>query len=126
MENLNNNSEGNRSLELCRRVVTTESFIREAMEIYGDRYKYDKVEYKNRDHKVIVTCPIHGETEFSGNFNECIKCRRKRLKLIRKQQKEEQEMAINNTFCPFHGIKVNSNGRCPECDRLFNEIGFIL
>ena len=61
MGNLNNNSESNRSLELCRRVVTTESFIREAIEIYGDRYKYDKVEYKNRDNKVIVTCPIHGD-----------------------------------------------------------------
>lgn len=41
-ENLNN-----RSLELCRRVVTTESFIAEAKEIYGDRYDYSKVDYKN-------------------------------------------------------------------------------
>jgi len=56
-ENLNN-----RSLELCRRVVTTGSFIREAKEIYGDRYKYSKVEYKNKDHKVIVTCPLPSDS----------------------------------------------------------------
>jgi hypothetical protein len=51
----------NRSLELCRRVVTTESFIAEAKEIYGERYDYNKVDYKNRDHRVIVTCPVHGD-----------------------------------------------------------------
>lgn len=55
-ENLNN-----RSLELCRRVVTTESFIAEAKEIYGDRYDYSKVVYKNRDHRIVVTCPVHGD-----------------------------------------------------------------
>ncbi len=36
---------GNRSLKLCKRVVTTESFIAEAKEIYGDRYDYSKVDY---------------------------------------------------------------------------------
>ena len=53
-------SQSNRSLELCKRVVTTESFIAEAKEIYGDRYDYSKVVYKNRDHRVTVTCPVHG------------------------------------------------------------------
>ena len=57
----NSNSQSNRSLELCRRVVTTESFIAEAKGIYGDRYDYSKVDYKNRDHRVVVTCPVHGD-----------------------------------------------------------------
>ena len=35
-------SPNNRSIELCRRIVTTESFIAEAKEIYGDRYDYSK------------------------------------------------------------------------------------
>ena len=61
MESQNSNSESNRSLELCRRVVTTDSLIREAKEIYGDRYDYSKVDYKNRDHRVVVTCPVHGD-----------------------------------------------------------------
>ena len=54
-------SPNNRSIELCRRIVTTESFIAEAKEIYGDRYDYSKVDYKNRDHRVTVVCPIHGD-----------------------------------------------------------------
>ena len=57
-------AKGNRSLELCRRVVTTESFIIEAKEIYGDRYDYSKVDYKNRDNRVVVTCPVHGDFKF--------------------------------------------------------------
>ena len=52
---------GNRSLDMCRRTVTTESFIAEAKVIYGNRYDYSKVEYKNKDHKVTIICPIHGE-----------------------------------------------------------------
>ena len=47
--------------KLRRRVVTTESFIAEVEEIYGDRYDYSKVDYKNRDHRVTVVCPIHGD-----------------------------------------------------------------
>lgn len=36
-------TKNNRSIELCRRTVTTESFIEEAKAIYGDRYDYSKV-----------------------------------------------------------------------------------
>lgn len=68
----------NRSLELCRRVVTTESFIAEAKEIYGERYDYNKVDYKNRDHRVIVTCPVHGDFQVYAREHldgkECPKC----------------------------------------------------
>ena len=51
----------NRSLEMCCRTVTTESFIEEAKQIYGDLYDYCKVQYINRDHKVTITCPVHGD-----------------------------------------------------------------
>lgn len=50
-----------RSLELCKRVVTTESFMAEAKENYGDRYDYSKVEYKNCEHQVTIVCPVHGD-----------------------------------------------------------------
>lgn len=56
----------NSCLELCRRVVTTESFIAEAKEIYGDHYDYSKVNYINRDHRVFVTCLVHGDFQVSA------------------------------------------------------------
>ena len=51
----------NRSIELCRRTVTTESFIEEAIKIYGDLYDYSKVAYVNKEHRVTIVCPIHGD-----------------------------------------------------------------
>ena len=38
-----------------------DEFIKEAKEIYGDKYLYDKVKYVNKDTKICVICPKHGE-----------------------------------------------------------------
>lgn len=40
---------------------TKEDFIRDARKIHGDKYNYDKVEYKTARIKVTITCPIHGD-----------------------------------------------------------------
>lgn len=40
---------------------TTEQFILESKNIFGDKYDYSKVEYKNIDTKVCIICPKHGE-----------------------------------------------------------------
>ena len=141
MENLNNNSEGNRSLELCRRVVTTESFIREAIEIYGDCYKYDKVEYKNKDHKVIVTCPIHGDFHVYAREHldgkGCSKCEKGKRFIEKLKEKFNNKFGLDNfiyqsstipvtLICPTHGAFtrlphsiLNSRYGCPECGNEF-------
>ena len=36
-------------------------FIKESREIHGDKYDYSKVEYINRNEKVCIICPEHGE-----------------------------------------------------------------
>ena len=38
-------------------------FIKEAVEIHGNKYGYDKVEYVNNSTKVILTCRTHGDFE---------------------------------------------------------------
>lgn len=40
---------------------TQEDFIRESKELYGDKYTYEKVIYKNKKTNVIITCPFHGD-----------------------------------------------------------------
>lgn len=40
---------------------TTEKFIEKAKNVYGDKYTYEKTEYKNSETKVIVTCKKHGD-----------------------------------------------------------------
>lgn len=41
--------------------VTTETFIKKAQSIHGDKYDYSKAEYINKRTKVRIVCPIHGE-----------------------------------------------------------------
>ena len=38
-------------------------FIKEAVEIHGNKYGYDKVEYVNNSTKIILTCRTHGDFE---------------------------------------------------------------
>ena len=128
---------GNRSLDMCRRTVTTESFIAEAKEIYGDRYDYSKVVYKNKEHMVTVVCPIHGDFKVYAREHldgkGCPKCE-KGEKFLKKLHEKfgdkfglEQFVYENSTtpvtlICPTHGAFsrlpnpiLSSPCGCPEC-----------
>lgn len=39
----------------------TDTFIKRAKEVHGDKYDYSKVEYKGYDKPVCIICPEHGE-----------------------------------------------------------------
>src|SRR5690606_41518591 len=59
--------------------LDTESFIKKAREVHGDKYDYSKVEYKNKKTKVCIICPIHGDFwQLPGNHtnqrNGCPMC----------------------------------------------------
>ena len=41
--------------------MTTESFIKKAIEVHGNKYDYSKVQYVNAHTKVCIICPKHGE-----------------------------------------------------------------
>ena len=40
---------------------TTEQFIKEANEIHDNKYIYNKTDYIRNQHKVIISCPVHGD-----------------------------------------------------------------
>lgn len=129
--------QSSRSLELCRRVVTTESFIAEAKEIYGDRYDYSKVDYKNRDHRVTVVCPIHGDFQVYAREHldgkGCPKCEKGEKFLAKLKEKYGDKFGLDQfvyesstspvtLICPTHGAFsrlphqiLNSSLGCPEC-----------
>lgn len=130
-------SPNNRSIELCRRIVTTESFIAEAKEIYGDRYDYSKVDYKNRDHRVTVVCPIHGDFQVYAREHldgkGCPKCEKGEKFLVKLKEKYGDKFGLEQfvyesstspvtLICPTHGAFsrlphqiLNSRFGCPEC-----------
>lgn len=132
-----NESLNNRSLELCRRTVTTESFIAEAKEIYGDRYDYSKVVYKNKDHRVTIVCPIHGDFQVYAREHldgkGCPKCEKGEKFLVKLKEKFGDKFGLDDflyqsstlpvtLICPTHGAFsrlphqiLNSSLGCPEC-----------
>ena len=129
--------EVNRSIELCRRVVTTSSLIDEAMAIYGDKYTYGKLNYINLHHKVVITCPKHGDfKEYARRFldgDECPRCRKEEHFINRLEAKFGDRFGLGELnyvsstkpvtlICPKHGrfsrligsILASSCG-CQEC-----------
>ena len=136
-------SQGNISLELCKRVVTTASFIAEAKEIYGDRYDYSKVDYKNRDHRVTIVCPIHGDFQIYAREHldgkGCPKCEKGEKFLVKLKEKFGEKFGLDKfvyersiipvtLICPVHGEFsrlphqiLNAPLGCPECGKKVNE-----
>jgi very-short-patch-repair endonuclease len=45
------------------RRMTTKEFIEQSNLVHDNLYKYDKVEYKKSQIKVVITCPNHGDFE---------------------------------------------------------------
>ena len=43
--------------------MTTEDFIRKAYAVHGEKFKYDKTDYKSTHENVVITCPKHGDFE---------------------------------------------------------------
>ncbi len=127
----------NRSLELCTRKVTTESFVEEAKAIYGDRYDYSKVAYINRDHMVTVTCPIHGDFQVYAREHldgkGCPKCEKSEKFLAKLHEKFGEKFGLDEfkyesstdpvtLICPIHGAfsrkphqLLSSPFGCPQC-----------
>ena len=119
----------------------TESFIKKAQEIHGDKYDYSKVDYKSVFTKVTIVCPIHGEFEQIPNNHlsgcGCPNCRNNIQLLtktfINKAQKihsdkynySKVDYKNNSTkvtiICPIHGeFEQTPNNHlrgkgCPKC-----------
>ena len=135
--NKQDTSKINRCLELCNRVVTTKSFIAEAKEIYGNRYRYNKVNYINCEHKVTITCPVHGDFQVFAREHldgkGCPKCEKGEKFVAKLKDKFGDKFGLDEfiyhsstlpvtLICPTHGAFtklphaiLNSRCGCPEC-----------
>lgn len=110
------------------KTLTTEEFIKKAMDIHGDKYDYSKVQYLNNRTKVCIICPEHGEFwqvpsyHLSGNgCPECgkIACHKKtqlnqeeiikRFKIIHNKNYDYSKVCYEGKhtkvciICPEHG-----------------------
>ena len=119
--------------------LNKESFIIKSKNIHGDKYNYDKVEYKNEHTKVCIICPKHGEFwQLPMNHLKgfgCFKCTSSKGEdvirnfLIKNQIKFEEQKRFK--FCkdkyplPFD-FYISSKNLCIEFDGIqhFKPIDF--
>lgn len=96
-----------RGCPMCASTVpnTTETFIKKARAVHGDKYDYSKVKFTRNKDKVTIICPIHGPFEQEANSHlqghGCPKCK---ADLFRGQKHPERGKAIRNSFMKKHGI----------------------
>lgn len=124
--------------------LTTDTFIKRAKEVHGDRYDYSLVEYVNSATKVKIICPEHGVFEQSPNLHlqgrKCPYCNgKKRLDLMEFINKANivhgdfydysKVIYVNNRtkveiICPIHGSFLTTphahlaGSGCPICGKL--------
>jgi very-short-patch-repair endonuclease len=115
---------------------TRETFIEKSKEIHGDKYIYDKVEYKNNREKVIIICREHGEFLqtpskhiYGQNCNKCSghytptpeefieKCIKKHgNKYDYSQTIYTSNKEYINIICKIHGVfRQNANSHLLGC-----------
>lgn len=119
---------------------TKEEFINDARKIYGNKYDYSRIDYKNNKERVNIICPKHGD--FKKSYQEHIRLKQGCPKCSRVTDKEsyiEKANEIHNfkydyskfeykgcrdivkIICPKHGdftlisySHLNGIG-CPKC-----------
>jgi Zn finger protein HypA/HybF involved in hydrogenase expression len=56
-----------------RKKLTKEIFIERAIAIHGEKYSYEKVEYKSANEKVVIICSAHGPFRQTPNKHTSLK-----------------------------------------------------
>jgi very-short-patch-repair endonuclease len=104
----------------------TESFIKKAKEIYGNKYEYSKVEYVNSQKNIIIICPEHGEFQKRPDTflqgHGCPKCGRKtigdKLSLTKEQFIEKSKEIHGDKYDYSKANYINQKTKvciiCPE------------
>ena len=124
----------------------TSVFIEDAKKIHGDKYNYSKVEYNNKDSKVCIICPEHGEFWQSPNNhlrgNGCPQCIRtvfdtesfkEKANEIHQNKYNYKDVVYTDyeakvkIICPIHGdfwqtpdAHLHNHG-CPICGQLMSK-----
>ena len=104
--------------------MTTLEWINKATKVHNNKYTYDNVQYKNRNTKVCIICPEHGEfwqlAKHHLNGHGCRKCHSaKRTGLLTTQQFIQKAKAVHGNKYDYSKVEYNGTHTkvciiCPE------------
>lgn len=89
-------------------------FISEANDIHNNKYDYSKVIYTNRNNKVVIICPIHGDFEQTPNGHlkgyGCNSCGRERTKMPEHEFINRSKI-IHGDFYDYSNLNYNGSSK---------------
>lgn len=89
------------------RKKTTEQFVEEANIVHNGKYNYSKTDYKGKDTKVCIICPIHGEFwQAPHNHLNGAGCPKCKYEIFREKHKDTTETFIEKARL-VHGSKYD-------------------
>ena len=106
-----------------------QSFIEKAKMIYGDKYDYSKVIYKNREEKVTIICKEHGEFQITprafvsgdhGRIHGCPVCEGIKVTVPYTKERFIEEMnriygkKLKFNFNEYKGLNYGVTAICPK------------
>jgi len=100
-----------------KRKLTTEEFIRRAIEMHGDKYNYSKVEYGYSINKIIIICKYHNKKFEQSPHSHlrgsgCPLCgEEKRIKVQRKSLEQfiEESSNIHNNKYDYSKVEYKNS-----------------
>lgn len=112
-------------------------FIDKSKQLYGDKFNYDKVEYKNNNTKIIITCTIcnidfiqipmnHLKTDRLGGCPKCFSINiSNKLRNTKEQFIEKAVIKYKNKFCYKEVNYINNYTqvkiKCNTCNTIFKQ-----
>jgi len=110
------------------KVIDTETFIKKAKEVHGDKYDYSKVKYIKQFSKIDVICPEHGQINITPYYHinsfGCKKCSNSLSKIeklmvnfvneLNIRYSENDRSLLNgkelDIYIPSHNVGIEFNG----------------
>ena len=113
----------------------TETFVKKARLVHGDRYNYDKAIYSNSKSNVIITCKKHGDFRMTPNAHlsgqGCHKCGIEETKnkltttvddFILKSKLKYGKNAFDYSLVDYVNNKTKVTLKCNKCGKIFEVV----
>lgn len=110
------------------KLKTNEQFIKECIEIHGNKYDYSETFYTGAHNVITIICPIHGSFQQKAYSHVrgcgCLECAGVK-KLTTKEFIEKSQKVHGNKFdyseVDYQGNKLKVKIKCKKCGHIFEQ-----
>lgn len=110
------------------KLKTNEQFIKECIEVHGNKYDYSETFYTGAHNVITIICPIHGSFQQKAYSHVqgcgCLECAGVK-KLTTKEFIEKSQKVHGNKFdyseVDYQGNKLKVKIKCKKCGHIFEQ-----